>query len=163
MRKASCPVLTVNKTSRELIHSDEQLGIVHLNKILFCTDFSKNSQEAFDHAMSLAAEYRAELTLLHVLEDIPDPAKITDAVATATGQLDKLIPAEALDMDNIRIRTAVRIGKAYQQIIELASESQTDLIIMAVRGRGTLDLAVFGSTTHRVVQFGPCPVLIVHV
>ena len=162
MRKASCPVLTVNKTLHKVIYSDEQPGILHLNKILFCTDFSENSQKAFDHAMFLASEYRAELTLLHVLEDIPDPAKIPEATETARGQLDHLIPAEALDMDNIRIRTAVRIGKAYQQIIELASEAPMDLVIMAVRGRGTLDFAVFGSTTHRVVQFGPCPVLIVH-
>jgi nucleotide-binding universal stress UspA family protein len=162
MRKASCPVLTVNKTSHEFIHSDKQPGILHLNKILFCTDFSEYSQKAFDHAMSLAAEYKAELTLLHVLEDIPDPAKIPEATETARGQLDHLIPAEELDMDNIRIRTAARIGKAYQQIIEVASEAPMDLIIMAVRGRGTLDFAVFGSTTHRVVQFGPCPVLIVH-
>jgi len=163
MRKASCPVLTVNKTSRELIRSDEQLGIVHLNKILFCTDFSENSQNAFEHATSLAAEYRAELTLLHVLEDIADSAKIQESMATATNQLDKLMQPAAHDMDKVQIRTAVRVGKAYQQIIQLALEAQTDLLIMAVRGRGTLDLAVFGSTTHRVVQFGPCPVLIVHV
>ncbi len=62
----------------------------------------------------------------------------------------------------IRIRTTVRIGKAYQQIIELASETGAELMIMAVSGRGALDLAAFGSTTHRVIQFGPCPVLIVH-
>ena len=42
-------------------------------------------------------------------------------------------------------------------------ESQTDLIIMGVRGRHALDLAVFGSTTYRVVQLGPCPVLVVHI
>ncbi len=56
----------------------------------------------------------------------------------------------------------MRIGKAYQQIIQLALEAQPGLVIMAVRGRGALDLAVFGSTTHRVIQFGPCPVLVVH-
>ena len=162
MRKASCPVLTVNKTSHEIIHSDEEPGILHLEKILLCTDFSENSQKAFDHAMSLASEYRAELTVLHVLEDNPDPAQIPEAMATATNKLDRLIPAEALDIDKVRIRTTVRIGKAYQQIIELSLEAQTELIIMAVRGRGALDLAVFGSTTHRVIQFGPCPVLIVH-
>jgi len=42
-------------------------------------------------------------------------------------------------------------------------ESQTDLIIMGVRGRDALDLALFGSTTYRVVQLGPCPVLVVHI
>jgi nucleotide-binding universal stress UspA family protein len=41
-------------------------------------------------------------------------------------------------------------------------ESQPDLIVMGVRGRNALDLAVFGSTTYRVVQLGPSPVLVVH-
>jgi len=39
---------------------------------------------------------------------------------------------------------------------------KTDLVIMAVRGRGALNAAVFGSTTYRVIQLGPCPVLAVH-
>jgi nucleotide-binding universal stress UspA family protein len=60
-------------------------------------------------------------------------------------------------------KPVVRIGKAYQQIIQLALELQTDIVIMGVRGRHALDLAVFGSTTYRVVQLGPCPVLVVHV
>jgi nucleotide-binding universal stress UspA family protein len=60
-------------------------------------------------------------------------------------------------------KPVVRIGKAYQQIIQLAVESQMDLVIMGVRGRHALDLAVFGSTTYRVVQSGPCPVLVVHI
>jgi nucleotide-binding universal stress UspA family protein len=56
----------------------------------------------------------------------------------------------------------VRIGKPYQEIIEVASETQTDLAIMGVRGRSSLDSALFGSTTYRVIQLGPCPVLAVH-
>jgi nucleotide-binding universal stress UspA family protein len=33
---------------------------------------------------------------------------------------------------------------------------------MTVRGGDAVDRAVFGSTTYRVVQLGPCPVLAVH-
>jgi len=33
---------------------------------------------------------------------------------------------------------------------------------MGLRGGNTLDLAVFGSTTERVLQLEPCPVLVVH-
>jgi nucleotide-binding universal stress UspA family protein len=34
---------------------------------------------------------------------------------------------------------------------------------MGVCGRNALALAVFGSTTYRVIQLGPRPVLAVHV
>jgi nucleotide-binding universal stress UspA family protein len=132
-----------------------------LNRILFCTDFSENSEQALNYAISATTEYDAELTLLHVLEDVPSPAKTEGAIATATRQLDKLIPPEG--RKTVKIRMAVRIGKPYQQIIQFALETQVDLVIMGVRGRGALDLAVFGSTTYRVLQLGPCPVLAVHI
>ncbi len=162
IRKASCPVLTVNDPSHGFIGSEKQPGPIHLSRILFCTDFSENSQRAVDHATSLAAEYDAELTLLHVLEDSPDAANIQPAIAAAIEQLDRLILPEAHKAGKFKTRPTVRIGKAYQQIIQLALEAQTDLVIMAVRGRDAMDFTVFGSTTHRVIQFGPCPVLVVH-
>ena len=46
--------------------------------------------------------------------------------------------------------------------VQLALESQADLVVMGVRGRSPLDLALFGSTTQRVIQLGSCPVLVVH-
>ncbi len=114
-----------------------------------------------NYAISATEEYDAELTLLHVLEEVPGPAKSEHAIATATGQLDKLIPPET--RKTLKIKSAVRIGKPYQQIIQLALEAQIDMVTMGVRGRGALDLAVFGSTTYRVMQLGPCPVLAVPV
>ena len=161
MRKASCPVLAVRKPLHDFISSGQQQDLVHLSRILFCTDFSENSHQAFDYAISLATEYKAELTLLHVLEDIAASANIEEAKTTATEQLDQLIPLDGRKTG--RIKTLVRIGKPYEQIIQLASEAQTDIVVMAVRGRSALDLAVFGSTTHRVLQLGPCPALVIHV
>lgn len=55
----------------------------------------------------------------------------------------------------------VLAGEPYQKIIEYAEQAQTDLIVMGVRGRNIVNLAVFGSTTYRVIQLGPCPVLTV--
>lgn len=57
----------------------------------------------------------------------------------------------------------VRVGKPYQEIIQLALEEQADLIVLGVRGRSAVDLAIFGSTTHRVIQLGLCLVLAVHM
>ena len=162
MRRAPCPVLAVCKPPRDSMAAEEERGHVHhLNRILFCTDFSENAERALNYAISVTAEYEAELTLLHVLEDIPTAANAAEAIAVAKVQLDKLIPPGG--RKTCKIKTAVRIGKPYGQIIQLALEAQADLVTMAVRGRGALDLSVFGSTTYRVMQLGPCPVLAVHV
>jgi nucleotide-binding universal stress UspA family protein len=165
LRKASCPVLAVHRPSRDFLSLREQDPIrlreqdpIRLNRILFCTDFSENSRRALGHALSLTAEYNAELTLLHVLKDIPGASIIDEAIAME--QLDNLIPPEKPKAG--RIRSMVRKGSAYEQIIQFSLETQPDIVIMAVRGRGSLNLAVFGSTTYRVIQLGPCPVLAVH-
>jgi len=162
MRRAPCPVLVVSKPSHDSMAAGEQRHhLHHLNRILFCTDFSENSERALNYAISATAEYDAELTLLHVLEEVPSPAKTEQAIAAATAQLNKLIPPEGPKA--LKIKTAVRIGKPYRQIIQFALESQIDMVTMGVHGRGALDLAVFGSTTYRVMQLGPCPVLAVRV
>ncbi|HMD84081.1 MAG TPA: universal stress protein [Terriglobia bacterium] len=161
LRKARCPVLVVRKPGPDAVAPEGAQSSVELRRVVFCTDFSDPSRRALEYALSAAAEYDAELTLLHVLEDMPRSADIEEAIATATQQLDKLIPPEGVKPG--KIKTLVRIGRAYEQIIQLALEIQADLLIMAVRGRNALDLAVFGSTTYRVIQLGPCPVLAVHV
>lgn len=96
-----------------------------------------------------------------MLEDTPEPARVKEKIAKANKVLDKLIPPEA--KKSHRIATTVRIGRAYREIVQLASEMDADLVIMAVRGRNALDLVVFGSTTYRVIQLGTCPVLAVHL
>jgi nucleotide-binding universal stress UspA family protein len=160
LRKAPCPVLVIPQPRRDVVAPEGAAGSVQLRRVIFCTDFSDPARRALDYALSVAAEYDAELTLLHVLEDIPSSARIEEAIATATKQLAKMIPPEGVE--SAKIKTLVRIGRAYQQIIELSLEIQADLLVMAVRGRNALDLAVFGSTTYRVIQLGSCPVLAVH-
>lgn len=162
MRTAPCPVLVVSNAPRDSMLEGQEHGQVHrLTRILFCTDFSKNSETALKYAISATEEYDAELTLLHVLEEVLSRAKTDDAIKTTKEQLERLIPPEG--RKTLKTKTAVRIGKPYQQIIRLAVETQADMVAMGVRGRSTLDLAVFGSTTYRVMQLGPCPVLAVHV
>ena len=159
LRKAASPVLVVSNPSQNAMTTSPD-GRHRLSRILYCTDFSNNSEIARGYAISVAAEYAAELTILHVVEGAPDLARAEAIISARTVQLDRLISEE--ERKELNVRTAVRFGKPYEQIVRHASETQTSLIIMTARGGGALDRAVFGSTTYRVVQLGPCPVLAVH-
>ena len=161
LRKAHCPVLAVRKPAHQFAAEAGVPELVEVQRILYCTDFSEHSEQTWDHAVSLAADYHAELTLLHVLEDISGSSDIEDETAKALQRLERQFSPWA--HQNVVTKPMVRIGKAYLEIIQLAVESQADLVIMGVRGRHALALAVFGSTTNRVVQSGPCPVLVVHI
>lgn len=45
--------------------------IPKITKILFTTDLSKQTQQAFQYAVGLASQYGASLTILFVMEDTP--------------------------------------------------------------------------------------------
>ena len=45
--------------------------------------------------------------------------------------------------------------------LKVAADERTDLIVMGVRGRGAVDLLLFGSNTARVARAAECPVLII--
>ena len=160
LRKARCPVLVVRALTPES-GVREDGDSVHLRKILFGTDFSPHSERALQYALSLAEEYAAELTLLNVLDEVPPSTDLSTITADVIRQLEAPIPAEAREWCTIKSR--LRVGRPYQEILHYARETGADLVVLGVRGRNALDLALFGSTTHRVIQSGPCPVLAVHI
>ncbi len=161
LRRARCPVLTVRKPAHHVISPVRDPEPVHLNKMLLCADFSDPAHHAAKYAFSMAREYGAELTLLHVLEDLPKSKDLQSATAQAMKQLEEYIAPEA--RDGCKVKVMVRSGKPYLEITQVALEAQVDLVIMGVRGHGSLHTAIFGSTTHRVIQLGAAPVLAVHV
>lgn len=161
LRKARCPVLAVRKPSHNFVAPENGNDPIHLRKILFATDFSRHAERALDYALSLAREYEAELTLLHVLEEIPPSWDLSTVTADVVSRLEKPIPVEARDWCTLKPR--MRVGRPYQEIVRHALETETDLVILGVRGRNALDLALFGSTTQRVIHQAPCPVLAVHI
>ena len=65
-----------------------------------------------NYATSATAEYDAELTLLHVLEEIPTPGSAQEAMATAAEQVDKLIKPDKRKMT--KVKTEIRIGKRFK-------------------------------------------------
>jgi nucleotide-binding universal stress UspA family protein len=159
IRRAPCPVLVVSNPSHNRMTTGPD-GRHRLSRILYCTDFSGNSEQALEYGISLAAEYGAELTLMNVAESVSDLAGAEAVIRTRTEQLDRLVPEN--ERKNLNLKTAVTFGKPYEEIVRHAGEAKISLIIMTARGGGALDRAVFGSTTYRVIQLGPCPVLAVH-
>ncbi len=47
----------------------------------------------------------------------------------------------------------------YEQILTTAADAHSDLIVLGVHGRNTLDILLFGSTTNQVIRRATCPVL----
>ena len=162
LRKAPCPVLTVPR------HSEGQPERPVFGRILCGADFSEASDRAVGYALSLAQEANGRLTLLHVVDWMPDKnfakyPQFDDAgyrqviIREARRQLEALVPAEARNWCEPDLR--ISCGKPYREILRIAAEDQSDLIVLGAHGHGPIDHMLFGSTTEHVVRQAPCPVL----
>ena len=146
--------------------------MIKLKKVLVPTDFSESARHALTYATSFALEYRAELTLLHVVENLtvgyasdlfPVPMQevfqeISGYAKTELAKLGALAREKGLT-----VVEQVAQGKPSAEIIRFARESEIDMIVLGTHGKGMLDQALFGSTTERVVRRAPCPVLTVRL
>jgi nucleotide-binding universal stress UspA family protein len=172
LRKAPCPVLTVPRRHPDAVPATPVL----FKQILCPVDFSDCSIQALHYAMSLAQEADAHLTVLHVMGDelevTPDAygAIIMNDLESlaefrrrreddARQRLKETVPATVSEYCSVE--TLVSSGKAGREIVRIATEQQTDLIVIGVQGRGAADLMFFGSTTNHVVREATCPVLTV--
>jgi len=140
-----------------------------IEKILFPTDFSEASEKAFEYALFLAASHRAELALLHVVDQLHGfthyeilaltPMEIVERIAKrAHEKLQALIDRVK---DPVTATETVHEGKTWVAICEAATEENADIIVMASQGRTGLSHALIGSVTETVVRHASCPVLVV--
>jgi nucleotide-binding universal stress UspA family protein len=168
LRKAPCPMLVVPRRASDR-PPDEAL---QFRRILCPVDFSDGSLRALEYAMTLARDAGAQLLILHAIEVPPELQEFpvsagfsvesvrAAAEADALRRLRELVPTPG--RSNGQIETAVREGAAYHEILKVASEHRSDLIVMGVQGRGAINLMLFGSNTARVARAATCPILILH-
>lgn len=138
------------------------------NNILIAIDFSENSTYAFDYALTLARQFNAELTVMHVINEPIDLRGFyvphisfeqleKEIEAGATGMMEKFCQEKMGDFRNYK--TSIVNGIPYEEIIRKAKDIDASLIVLGTHGRTGLDHIIFGSTAERVVRSSPCPVL----
>ena len=158
-RGASCPVFTVGPHAITIGKPYERFS-----RILFATDFSHESKAALKYAISLAEEYQAHLTLLHVVEE-EKPGEIVlpaDLTAAAEQEIRTLVPEEAKDWCVPEYKVAV--GPVAETILDIAAHDHADLIVMGMNQPSAFpgaDEHLSIRTAHKVVSHAECPVLTV--
>lgn len=153
MQRSGCPVLTVGAQFHGPVDGE-------IKSILYATDFSAESLEASRYALSLAQEFQARLTLLHVIEGLEDPGLADEKVRIAKPYqlwLSKLVPDEARLWSELEL--AVEFGRPAERILQVAWESHADLIVLGARGVDRLTSP--GRNVRKVMSNAWCPVLTV--
>ena len=139
-----------------------------IKKVLVPIDFSDYSKSALKYAVNFCKKFNAEIILIYVVEPViypPDfsmgqiaiPSVNAEWNERAKQELEKL--ARDQITGEVQVKTIIKTGKPFLEIIETASELDVDLIIIATHGRSGVEHILFGSTAEKVVRKAPCPVL----
>jgi nucleotide-binding universal stress UspA family protein len=146
--------------------------MVNINRILCPVDLSEFSRDALHHALALAGRYRAQITVLHVYtavqplvpvrglaESVPlSPAPVRpDELAEEV----RAFCISTLGESGKSVEVVVREGNATKEIVRLAEERLTDVLVLGTHGRSGFERLFLGSVTEKVLRSTRVPVMTV--
>ena len=150
-------------------------------KILLPTDGSESSKRAALHAIDMANVSNGDITILFVVEPFT-PRYLALPIAGVMSPDDdyfeevrnegvQIVEHFKKDLEedrckdkceNIHLKTLVKEGKAYIEILKTINEENFDLVVMGSSGRhSTLDRITLGSVTERVIREARVPVMVI--
>ena len=151
--------------------------------ILFATDLSVNSTNAFKHAVALAKQSDANIHVLHAVEELSDQARTTlimfmldekqrndainnrtDSAKSALNEMQDNFWSSVSDQDKaLREQVkSVEVLEAYpaEAILNHATKKGCDLIVLGAHAQG-ISHTFLGSIAKRVMRRSAIPTLIV--
>jgi nucleotide-binding universal stress UspA family protein len=154
-RTATCPVLTVGPHV-PLRPRDE----AQIDKILFATDLTRESESAISYALSLAHDRGAHVTLLHVMPNSArHQAEWAKLFESSKQELKRLVPSDAELWCEPEF--VVDEGDPAEQILSYAEQEKPDVIVLGLPKNKTFNSHFRSGVTYKVVSSAPCPVLTV--
>ena len=143
-------------------------------KVLFCTDFSKISDCAFEYAFGIAKRDEALLYILHV---IPPPRQMYGYGETAyltQEQWDKieedgkkyregLFNDKYLNhiMDKRKVKTVTKSGREDDEIFKFIQKEKIDIMVIGTHGRTGMEHVFLGSVAEKIIRRSPIPVFVI--
>lgn len=133
--------------------------MIRVTNILYPTDFSSYSNQAYFHAVGLAENYKASLTILFV----HTPGSTADANNQANDrrywrqQLEQIRPSNPA----ITVKHVFLEGDPASEIVRYAANSGIDVIVLGTHGRTGVERLLMGSVAEKVMREAPCSVLVV--
>lgn len=143
-----------------------------IDKILFATDFSESSDNAFEYAQTMATAFNARLVIIHVINEPVDLRgfyvphisfdKLEEEIRQGAEKMMRKFCETKLG-GYADYESSVVSGIPYEEILKKADAENVSLVVMGTHGRTGLDHVLFGSTAEKVVRKSPRPVMTVRL
>ena len=154
-----------------------------IKKILFCTELSDSPGYVFRYAASIAHQYGAGLSILHVMEDVPEGSRQLISSEIGASRWEEIKKQNAQEFHDIlkarkekfleEMRSEkpdfsvaidsilIKVGYPADEILHQVKVGGFDLLVMGSHGAGRVADVMMGSTTGRVIRQCKTPVLVV--
>ena len=148
-----------------------------VGRILAPVELAEASEPDFAYAIGLAAQLRAELLLLAVIDTATTVALIGRHRTPAAARKDNFEQGLLLEVRGMLqqvVDRAAKVGvkalghvtfseEVEEQILKEALVQKVDLILVRSRGGTGIMKALLGSTAGEILKAAPCPVLVARV
>jgi nucleotide-binding universal stress UspA family protein len=145
--------------------------VFKISKILFATDFSECAEHAQSYAFALSKRFNAPIVVVHSVDTAyPSYAGVYGFGAEVELHLDEVKKHAQEQLMRVTDEARTRGIEAHphllgahppEAIVDEATSTGCDLIVIGTHGRSGVDHFLFGSTCERVVRYSTVPVLAV--
>ena len=140
-----------------------------MNRLLIATDGSPAADAAVQAGVQLAAEQKAGVVFLHVVDaiDVVAPAFgpiVVHPVEESSPEDDEILSAaaEVARTHDVPFELKLVAGFDYETILTTADEVEAELIVIGSNRHGSLGTTFFGSVSKELLERARRPVLVVH-
>lgn len=145
---------------------------LQLKRLLIPTDFSDSAQNAYQFALNMVRTVGAQIQLVHYYQSELDPVYpyFGSSSFSFLQQLKKQLegasqntgwPQGLIDKSQLEVNTALVEGFVETALPKLATDQDTDIIVMGTTGAGGLLNKWIGTVSSTLVQKATCPTLLI--
>lgn len=132
--------------------------------VLFATDFSKNSEVAFNYLVEMVPIIKKRVTLVHVQDEYRISPYLDDRIdefnRIDAGRLEGMKKV-LLEKGCPEAETVLRYGSPSSEVLRAVKDLSADMVIMGSQGRGFVNEFFLGSVSHNVARQSPVQVLLI--
>lgn len=133
------------------------------NNILIPVDFGDQSMVAIDQSYNIARMAKAEINLIHVIDNTPmwglfSGKEQTDMLHRIELKLKELAD-EVHNKSGLKVNTLIERGKLVDVIIEKSEELKSEFIIVGTKSTKDFVERIVGTNALRLIREAKCPVI----
>ncbi|MDD4160329.1 MAG: universal stress protein [Synergistaceae bacterium] len=132
--------------------------------VLFATDFSKNSEVAFNYLIQMIPLINRKISIIH----IQDEYRISPYLDDKIDEFNRIDSARLEGMKKLLLdkgcpetEAILKYGPPASEILKSAEELSVQMVVMGNQGRGFVNEFFLGSVSHNVARQSPVSVLLI--